>query len=154
MRSKRYSVNLPAHMAECDANYLRIYKLFPWLRDADAREFSIAVGERIVLMELKVLERAPYTTLLQLTQRAPGTPDKPWLPSPQLRIRLYHDAKCAEVVEFQRARDFQAVYQYPNPGMRQPDEKAQVNRLLSELLAVCLEHGQAEVPILATDDDR
>lgn len=153
MRSKRYSVNLPAHMAECDANYLRIHKLFPWLRDADAREFSIAVGDLVVLMELKVLERAPYTTLLQLTQRAPGTPEKPWLPSPQLRIRLYHDAKCAEVVEFQRARDFQAVYAYPNPAMRQPDEKAQVNRLLSELLAVCLEHGQAAaMPVLATDD--
>lgn len=154
MRSKRYNINLPAHMAECDANYMRLRKLFPGLREDDEREFALTNGAATVLIGFTVLERSPYTTLVRLTQRDSAM-DQPWMPAPQITIRLYHDAKCAEVVEFQRARDFQAVYPYPNPAMHQPDEKAQVNRLLSELLAVCLQRGHAvDMPVLATDNDR
>lgn len=152
MRSRRYSVNLPAHMAECDANYLRVRKLYPALADEDAREFAVPVGEQRWRLRFDVCERSPYTTLIKLTQPDAALAE-PWLPAPQITIRLYHDAKCAEVVEFQRARGFRAVYRYPNPGMHQPDEKAQVNRLLSELLALCLEHGHVlDQPVLATND--
>ena len=65
---------------------------------------------------------------------------------------LYHDARCAEVIEYQCAKHFNAVYPYPNAGMRQRDEKAQVNRLLGEFLAFCLRHGvnAAREPLLAT----
>ena len=59
------------------------------------------------------------------------------------------DARCAEVVEYQGKRHFRAVYDYPNEDMRQPDEKAQINRFLSEYLALCLSHGvAAEAPAL------
>ena len=84
-----------------------------------------------------MLERGPYTTLLRLTQE----PAPPWSSKPSLTIRLYHDARCAEVVEYQGKRHFRAVYDYPNEDMRHPDEKAQINRFLSEYLAVCLAHG-------------
>ena len=68
---------------------------------------------------------------------------------PRLTVRLYHDARSAEVVEYQRARHFNAVYDYPNRDMRQPDEKAQVNRFLGEFLSVCLKHGVAvKEPVL------
>ncbi|MEM6707402.1 MAG: DUF1249 domain-containing protein [Pseudomonadota bacterium] len=152
MRDRRYSVNLPAHMAECDANYLRIHKLFPAMAEADERTFVLPNGDRSLTLRFEVVERAPYTTLLRLSQQDDDR-ETPWLPAPELVIRLYHDAKCAEVVEFQNARKFRAVYRYPNPAMRQPDEKAQVNRLLSELLALCLEHGLTATPVLASGDD-
>lgn len=150
MPHKRYSINLPAHMAECDANYVRLLKLFPDLRTEDGRDLAIELGDEAVRIELGVLERAPYTTLITLSQREIGRSS--WLTQPQITIRLYHDASCAEVVAYQHARDFKAVYDYPNPSMHQPDEKAQVNRLLSELLAVCLNHGQVvELPLALSD---
>jgi uncharacterized protein YqiB (DUF1249 family) len=150
MPHKRYSINLPAHMAECDANYVRLLKLFPDLRTEDGRDLAVELGDEAVRIELTVLERAPYTTLIQLAQREIRASS--WLKQPQITIRLYHDASCAEVVAYQHARDFKAVYDYPNPSMHQPDEKTQVNRLLSELLAVCLNHGQiVELPLALSD---
>ena len=60
-------------------------------------------------------------------------------------------ARSAEVVEYQGKRHFlRAVYDYPNTDMRQPDEKAQINRFLGEYLSLCLTHGvAAEVPVAA-----
>ncbi len=152
--NKRYNINLPAHMAECDTNYLRIKKLFPHLREDDLCEFGVRLGPRLTIVSMSVLERGPYTTLLRLSGReAPALSDDAvldtdeapvthfWAAHPRMTVRLYHDARCAEVVDYQRARHFQAVYAYPNPGMRQPDEKAQVNRFLGEFLALCLECG-------------
>ena len=59
----------------------------------------------------------------------------------RIKVRLYHDARCAEVIEFQGQRRFESVYTYPNVKMRHPDEKAQVNRFLTEFLNLCLAHG-------------
>ena len=124
-------------MAECDANYLRLLKLFPDLRRQDEWCFGVAIGGTMTPIIVNVLERGPYTTLMQIASpREPG-----WRSNPTFRVRLYHDAKSAEVVEYQRARHFRAVYDYPNQGMRQPDEKAQVNRFLGEFLSVCLACG-------------
>ena len=59
------------------------------------------------------------------------------------RVRLCHDARVAEVTEFDRHRRLQARYAYPNPAMLQPDEKLQVNRLLGEWLQHCLRWGRS-----------
>lgn len=154
MPNKRYNINLPAHMAECDTNYLRINKLFPRLREDQSCEFGVRLGPAVTIVNMSVLERGPYTTLLRLAGReAPPLADDAviaqedaplthfWAAHPRMTVRMYHDARCAEVVDYQRARHFQAVYDYPNPRMRQPDEKAQVNRFLGEFLALCLECG-------------
>lgn len=151
MAGKRYSMNLPAHMAECDANYLRLLKLFPALRKDDAREFALGLGPDAVRIELRVVERAPYTSLVRLIQHDSLGSD--WMGQPQITVRLYHDARCAEVVSYQRFRDFKAVYEYPNPAMHHPDEKVQVNRLLGELLALSLSQGQVtHVPLALSRD--
>lgn len=139
---RKYNINLPAHMAECDANYLRLQKLFPGMREDDLSSFGVDINGLNFTISLSVLERGPYTTILRLTQE----PAPPWSRKPSLTIRLYHDARCAEVVEYQGKRHFRAVYDYPNEDMRHPDEKAQINRFLSEYLAVCLAHG------IATDE--
>ena len=146
MRDKRYSIDLPAHMAECDANYLRLMKLFPSLRDDDVSVFGVVVGDNPYQVHIEVQERGPYTTLIRLTQ----LPKAPWSTRPALTVRLYHDARSAEVVEYQRGGHFRAVYDYPNRDMRLPDEKAQVNRFLGEFLSMCLTHGvSVREPVLA-----
>ncbi|MFM7120601.1 MAG: DUF1249 domain-containing protein [Gammaproteobacteria bacterium] len=141
---RRYRVDLPLQIAEYDANYLRLWRLFPRLREDDTRMFELPQGAQQTLVIFTVIERGPYTTLVELRQ-SPGTPwlEEPWLIEPRMRVRLYHDARSAEVVEFQGVRQFRPRYDYPNARMHQPDEKAQVNRFLSEFLAVCLAEGTA-----------
>jgi len=136
---RKYTINLPAHMAECDANYLRLQKLFPAMREQESCVFGVEINAMRLTISLEVLERGPYTTIMRLTQE----PAPPWSRKPSLTIRLYHDARSAEVVEHQGKRHFRAVYDYPNEDMRHPDEKAQINRFLSEYLALCLAHGIA-----------
>lgn len=146
MHSKRYSIDLPAHMAECDANYLRLKKLFPSLREQDASSFGIDINGNVLEIKLEVVERSRYTSLVRLTQ----LPVAPWSRKPSITIRMYHDARSAEVVEYQGKRHFRAVYDYPNEDMHHPDEKAQINRFLGEYLSLCLTHGIAvDVTVLA-----
>ena len=141
IRTRRgYTIDLPAHMAECDANYLRIEKLFPRLLEDDAVVFAVPIGKGRIEIKIEVLERSPYTTFLELTQ---ADPDLVEYARPRLKVRMYHDAKSAEVIEYQNQRRFLAVYPYPNNGMRQRDEKAQINRFLGEFLSTCLAHGEA-----------
>ena len=136
-RDRRYKVDLPAHMAECDANFLRLQKLFPCMKDRDQFTFGVQLNGTTKEVCIEVLERSPYTTLLKVTQ----LPEAPWGVDPVLKIRLYHDARSAEVIEYQKQKRFDAAYRYPNPQMRQKDEKAQVNRFLSEFLSHCLANG-------------
>jgi uncharacterized protein YqiB (DUF1249 family) len=65
-----------------------------------------------------------------------------------MRIRMYHDAKSAEVVEYQHQNRFLGSYEIPNRRMRQRDEKVQLNQFLGEYLRYCLAVGGAmDVPL-------
>ena len=133
-KAKNYSIDLAAHLAECDANYMRVMQLFPRLHERDAGAVGVNLAGRRIKVSIEVAKRSRYTTIISLRQ----SPEAPWGASPMFRVCLYHDLNCAEVTEYQSARRFNAVYSYPNAHMRQRDEKAQVNRLLGEFLACCL----------------
>tara|TARA_B100000900_G_scaffold385493_1_gene375187 strand:+ start:1995 stop:2504 length:510 start_codon:yes stop_codon:yes gene_type:complete len=138
---RQYTIDLVAHMAECDLNYERLMRLFPEVHSQDQRCISL-LGEspqtsQSILVELTVIERSRYTTLIQLVQR----PQLSWGRSPNMRIRMYHDAKSAEVVEYQHQNRFHGSYEVPNRRMRQRDEKAQLNQFLGEYLRYCLAVG-------------
>lgn len=146
----RYQVDLSALMAVCETNYWRLRKLllpvFPELKTGAEFYFAIpAAGpgnERHLL--LRVLERCVYTTTLDFVEvnDSGGSFAKPdWGLSPQLTVRIYHDAKTSEVIAFQGQRHFLGRYEYPNPLMRQRDEKLQLNNLLADWLNHCLHYG-------------
>ncbi len=137
--NNRYSIDLSRHMVECDANYARLMRLFPALSKRRGNTLRVDIAGRRTDVGLEILERNRYTTLIRLRQR----PDAPWGLNPCFTVRLYHDTRCAEVVGYQRARHFKAVYPYPNAAMRQRDEKVQVNRFLGEFLSYCLRNGVA-----------
>ena len=136
-------MDLVAHMAECDLNYERLMRLFPKVREEESRCISLlaesAEESQRTLVELRVVERSRYTTLIQLVQK----PQLSWGRSPNMRIRMYHDAKSAEVVEYQHQNRFHGSYEMPNRRMRQRDEKAQLNQFLGEYLRYCLAVGGA-----------
>ena len=142
VKKQRYRVDLAADMAECEANYARLAKLLPADAPASAhpaRRFGLGQVE----MSIAVVERSPYTTTLEICQRprSSGTVSFFARVAARLTVRVYHDARLAEVVAFASRRRVQPLYDYPNPAMHQPDEKSQWNRFLGEWLSHCLQHG-------------
>ncbi len=141
-RKRRYVPDLRSDMAECDSNYIRLLRLFPALVTEDSIEFGIeGTTEDGAIVSIVITERCPFTTMA--TVRVTNEDDKPWVKWPVLEVRLYHDVKSAEVVSFQRHRNFKYRYSTPNPQMYQPDEKSQINRFLGELLTFCIERGRS-----------
>ncbi len=144
MPKRRYAVDLPALHAECDANYARLMRLLP--AEGDARTVVIADRQPALALRLTVRERAPYTTtvtIIEEPQRRSGL-----IPPLALEVRLYHDASTAEVIAYQNQAQFWPRYRYPNSRMRAPDEKRQINALLSEVLAAALAHGRSHAPVV------
>jgi uncharacterized protein YqiB (DUF1249 family) len=142
----RYKVDLKRYMADCDANYVRLLKLFPEMVQSESTDIERKVGldhGGDHIFRLRVLEQTPYTTLISVCQRAEVecVTSNEWLRLPVLTLRLYHDAKVAEVVSCEGSRRAFPRYEYPNERMYHQDEKAQWNQFLAEWLSNCLEHG-------------
>ncbi|MFT4631846.1 MAG: hypothetical protein ACI8PP_001009 [Candidatus Pseudothioglobus sp.] len=145
-RTRRYVPDLVSDMAECDANYIRLLRLFPCMKEFESREFGVqGTTEDGTLVRMEIRERCPYTTMLSVLVRSDE--DRPWVKWPVLEVRIYHDIKSAEVTGFERHRNFKYRYQTPNPDMFQPDEKSQINRFFGELLTFCIEHGHSLAPV-------
>ena len=146
---ERYRVDLVELQAACEANYARLMQLLPAMRDGPtaqplSRRVALSQGEQqLGVLALQVLETCPYTSTIEVRQEH----SLPWLPVPQLEVRVYHDARMAEVVGAQRARRFRGIYPYPNADMHQPDEKTQLNLFLGEWLSHCLACGHELEPV-------
>ena len=132
-------VDLQALHAECDTNYLRLLKLLPALPHEDRRFIALEAGNgRERHFQVSVTERSRYTATVEIAEFG----QRPqWGLSATFTVRLYHDARMAQVLAFQRERRAGPPCDYPNPRMLQPDEKAQWNFLLGEWLTHCLAHG-------------
>ncbi|QLC73547.1 DUF1249 domain-containing protein [Pseudomonas sp. LPB0260] len=142
---ERYRVDLVELQAACEANYARLMRLLPEMRsEQKTRRVALSQGDRVLgVLVLEVLEACPYTTTLLVRQEH----SLPWLPVPQLQVRVYHDARMAEVVSAENARRFRSIYPYPNAAMHQPDEKSQLNLFLGEWLSHCLACGHEPAPV-------
>nr|WP_215730898.1 DUF1249 domain-containing protein [Pseudomonas lalucatii] len=145
MLRERYRVDLVELQAVCEANYARLMRLLPEMRSqAKARRVALSQGEhQLGILALEVLETCPYTSTLLVRQEH----SLPWLPVPQLEVRVYHDARMAEVVSAESARRLRSIYPYPNAAMHQPDEKSQLNLFLGEWLSHCLACGHEPAPV-------
>ncbi|WP_301357723.1 DUF1249 domain-containing protein [Stutzerimonas nitrititolerans] len=142
----RYRVDLLELQAACEANYLRLMRLLPQMHTSqDARRVAMSQGDRLLgVLVLQVLENCPYTSTLRITQEH----CLPWLPVPQMEVRVYHDARMAEVICAENTRRFRGIYAYPNAQMHQPDEKTQLNLFLGEWLGHCLACGHELAPVV------
>lgn len=120
-----------------EANYDRLMELIPRL---DAVHGVARSGtERRLELHLRVLDRSRYTTTISLTHYL--RVDGGLIPDPHMHIRLYHDAKVAEVIACQHHSRFNYDYSYPNPNMHQRHEKRRVNEFLAEWLTYCIAKG-------------
>lgn len=131
-----YNVDLSAHLAECELNYVRLCRLLARMDEGDCREFAVGEGMEVSIL---VTERAPYTSMLDIQQ----SHSKLAQLDNRMSVRVYHDAGVAEVASFDGCYRVQAKNDYPNQKMHQRDEKQQWNRFLGEWLQHCLTQGRS-----------
>lgn len=139
----KYRPKLPDFLSLCERNFAQLSPLLPAV-------LEVGEGQLIGLddssyFRLEVLEVCPYTTVLRIVPLE----DTGWPAlQPAFDVRLYHDARLAEVISCHGHRGLKAVYDYPNTEMLQPDEKRQANRLLSDWLRLCRQQGFRPEPVL------
>lgn len=130
---KKYFPNLKGLHALCEVNYARLLKLLP---DCDTESLSYEFGDGDNLnYQISIVEASRYTTTLDVRQLGESLPG--WM-KPTMKVRLYHDARMAEVLSSQNVSSIQPSYPYPNKNMHQKNEKEMTNLFLAEWLVFCL----------------
>ena len=142
-------IDIAGHHSVCELNYHRLLRLLPravrrrialdsrqgFEQDLEQEQrFQLAMNEPSEqrTLELRILDSAPFTSTIALEQHAPKASFFERVP--KLVVRLYHDAEMAEIISWDRHRQWQPRYEYPNPQMYQPDEKLALNRFLADWL--------------------
>ncbi|WP_022954961.1 DUF1249 domain-containing protein [Perlucidibaca piscinae] len=166
----RYTVDLAGMHALYEFNYARLQKL---LRGAGLGDrlgpvapLEFAWGEPRVLalpgdalsdddailvqpvLQLQRVERTRYTETWRLAQM---TPLLPWCPELDMEVRLFHDARMADVLRFQTARRIPAIVPVTHPAGWRVNEKQLVNHFLGDCLQLCLQQGLPRDPLLHPD---
>lgn len=118
-----------------ESNFVKLTALLPGLPHEWGRYVAVAAG--MAPIDVEILERNPYTTTVHIRQSLTG---QPWVSDLGMKVRIYHDARVAEVICYQGVQALQPFYPYPNPKMLQPYEKRRVNQFLGEWLNYCLAH--------------
>ncbi|MFA0053520.1 DUF1249 family protein [Vibrio echinoideorum] len=137
---KPYHVDLAELMRVYETNYAKLNVLLPVGHEVGDVRCYQAVN---MVYQLTVNEVTKYTTLIDICQ----SDETPVFPLPKMSVRLYHDARVAEVCasgDFSRVK---AKYDYPNAKLMQKDEKFQLNKFLGEWLTFCLKTGISRSPM-------
>lgn len=87
--------SFPALMDLYERNYIQIRRLLPDMPPATAVQVSQTPGA--LDLHLRIVERYPYTSELNLTYQFDDEAGPPII-EPDLRIRVYHDARQAEAL--------------------------------------------------------
>ncbi|MBA6351560.1 MULTISPECIES: DUF1249 domain-containing protein [unclassified Colwellia] len=159
-QSKKYQPRLSTLMNLCEVNYMFLVRLLASHNDEEAvgdeRCFFIS---DFLSYKITILEITRYTSLVSIRQELPKTKAVvtgednnnktvfDHILRPKMIIRLYHDARMAEVISNQDIKQVQPRYDYPNSKMHLPDEKEQINQFLKEWLQLCLKLGQVNLSL-------
>jgi len=124
----------------CSNNYLLLLRLIPNFEVSQYYFYHLDNA----CYELHVIEQTQYTSVVSIDTIANNVclNENVNELTPQIKVRLYHDAQMAEVLASRQIRYFKSRYDYPNRLMQQPDEKYQINRFLGQWLKHCLEDGR------------
>lgn len=137
---RKYHVDLASLMRVYETNYAKLVSLLPRNEIIDSLASYKVCQQQY---QIKVKEVTVYTTLVEVYQ----IDEQPIYPLPKLTVRLYHDARVAEVCASQQLAYIKAKYEYPNGKMLQKDEKHQLNQFLSDWLTFCLKNGISQEPV-------
>ncbi|TRY16037.1 DUF1249 domain-containing protein [Shewanella hanedai] len=130
LNHKRYQPDINKFLALCGRNYFYILK---WLPDQASQGDNWLVEDKMGSLSVRLIENTNYTQLIEIS-RSVGKSD--YIHVPCVTVRVYHDAKLAEVLTSRQISQLSPVYDYPNIRMYHRDEKYQVNAFLEELLKI------------------
>lgn len=145
-RKSDYCADLQGLLEQCELNYQLFNALltdFVTAADKNCLNVMKIPHQQFkcdkLRLSLKVTDVARYTTTLSLTIQPPGIKK---IQQTRLIVRLYHDAKMAEVMEGSGPSAIKAVPDKTEIGVKAVDEKQQINRFLGECLRACLKLQQ------------
>ncbi len=125
-----------------EENYRLLQQLLPEM-EAGADRYLLASEDGVQqALEVLILERCAYTTIIQL--RKPFFIDGVWMPDLSMQLHLCHDARLVEVSAYQGCHRIPARYQVKGGSRYQRDEKRQINQLLHDLLRYCRRNDYRE----------
>jgi uncharacterized protein YqiB (DUF1249 family) len=131
-----------ALMSLYESNYIRLKALCGDLAHLAGEYRSHVAGDCELLLE--VTEQAPYTTTLSLTYLLPqaqGSGDPVMERFPDVRIRVYADARLAEAQEWAPQPGHPALRALRRGAERELDQRWALNMMLNKWLDYCMERG-------------
>ncbi|NRA60755.1 MAG: DUF1249 domain-containing protein [Psychrobium sp.] len=136
----KYQPDLLALHRNCANNYMMLLKLVPSLESQDYFFYHLDDA----CYQIHVIEKTQYTSVVSIETIASNVnvTESVNALTPQIKVRLYHDAQMAEVLASRQIRYFKSRYDYPNRLMQQPDEKHQINQYLGQWLRHCCHDGR------------
>ncbi len=134
----------PSLMALYEANFRKLDRLVShWPREEGRCVLAVDGVPQVVIL---LAERFPYTSTLEVHLVGPSLLERLGARVPTLYVRVYHDARAAEVRGFKGHWRLRSEYRFPNPAMFAPDEKYQLNRFFGEVLDYCRQRGSVPLP--------
>jgi len=126
-----------ALMSLYESNYLRLAELAGDLKQlADVRISRVADD---CDLRLSVTERSPYTTSFDLTYLFQQ--DDVVSTYPDMRVRVYHDARLVEAQEWASQHDHEALRRLRGLAERELDQRWARNTMLNKWLEYCIDRG-------------
>ena len=126
-----------ALMSLYESNYLRLASLAGDLRRLPDARLSRVPDD--CDLRLSVTERSPYTTSFDLTYLfAEG---EGVVTYPDMRVRVYHDARLVEAQEWAARHDHQALKALRGQAERELDQRWARNTMLNKWLEYCIDRG-------------
>ena len=129
-----------ALMSLYESNYLRLATLAGNLRDLAGVRLSRVADD--CDLRLSVTERSPYTTTFDLTYVFDAIDAQNGLSTyPDMRVRVYHDARLVEAQEWASQHDHEALRRLRGLAERELDQRWARNTMLNKWLEYCTDRG-------------
>jgi uncharacterized protein YqiB (DUF1249 family) len=128
-------------MSLYESNYIRLHWLIPRLESIAASAISTVAGD--CPLHVRIEERSRYTTTLTLTYvfAAPDAMSMTAVHDPDLQIRVYHDARLAEVQSCARWHRHTVLESIRSEFARALGDRWLRNVMLNKWLDYCVERG-------------
>lgn len=132
-------------MSLYESNYIRLGWLIPRLQDIETTCVSSVAGD--CPLHLRIDERAKYTTTLTLTYLFDDGAMR--VADPDLQIRVYHDARLAEVQACARWHRHAMLQAIRSELARALGDRWLRNVMLNKWLDYCVDRGHRFFPATA-----
>jgi hypothetical protein len=124
-----------------ESNYIRLRKLLPDPQNMEPALISRVAGH--LDLYLNIIDHSRYTTTLYLSYCFPT--DHGLKMEPNLKIKIYHDARVAEAMAGHLHHGRLILDDLPADALK---EKWQLNRFLNRWLGYCLRQGHSFAPFI------